>query len=394
MYPSFEPIPERRIDQSPATRRTPWIAIVTVALIAGFLGALLGARVAVMTLPAESEPATATETNLSASNEQLVSTAISVDINSAITDTVAEAAPAVVTVLNYRGTQRTIFGETVDNISSGSGVFISEDGYLVTNQHVVEGAMSLEVVFSTGEVREAELVGEDSYDDIAVLHVEGDVPAYVPWGNSDSIKSGETVIAIGSPLGAFQNTVTVGVVSATDRAIDVSETYELQGLIQTDAAINQGNSGGPLINLNGELVGINTLIIRGTTGSAVAEGLGFSIPSNTVRAVSEQLLQQGYVMRPYIGIRWGWISPEIAERYNLPVEYGVFVTEIVRDGPADEAGLKENDIIIAIDDHSLDEDNPFTNLLFDYAPGDEIRVTVYRSGETFDVSLTLGEMTQ
>jgi len=394
MYPSFEPIPERRNDQSTATPRTPWVAIITVALIAGFLGAVLGARVAVISLPAESETETSTETSLSAGTEQLLSTAISVDINSAITDTVAEAAPAVVTVLNYRGTQRSFFGETVDNMSSGSGVFISGDGYLVTNQHVVEGAISLEVIFSTGEVREAELVGEDSYDDIAILHVEGDIPAYIPWGNSDSIKSGETVIAIGSPLGAFQNTVTVGVVSATDRAIDVSETYELQGLIQTDAAINQGNSGGPLLNLNGELVGINTLIIRGTAGSAVAEGLGFSIPSNTVRAVSEQLVQQGYVLRPYIGIRWGWISPEIAERYNLPVEYGVFVTEIIQGGPADEAGLNENDILVAIDDQSLDEDNPFTNLLFNYAPGDEIQVTVYRSGETFDVSLILGEMTQ
>jgi len=394
MYPSFEPIPERRIQQQPATRRFPWLAILVTALVAGLLGALIGARVILLSLPPATEPVAVSEPTSMPTVTNVETTEISVDINSAVTDAVAGAAPAVVTVLNNRGSQETFYGGAVDNISSGSGVFISSDGYLITNQHVVEGAQSLEVIFSDGEIRAAELIGEDTYDDLAVLRVEGEIPAYIQWGNSDTIKPGETVIAIGSPLGAFQNTVTVGVVSATDRAINVSETYELEGLIQTDAAINQGNSGGPLINLNGELVGINTLIIRGSAGSAVAEGLGFSIPSNTVRAVSEQLIQQGYIARPYVGIRWGWISPEIAARYNLPVDYGVYVTDVVNGGPAAEAGLKENDIVIAIEDRALDQDNPFTNLLFDYAPGEEIELTIYREGETISLPLILGEISR
>ncbi|MBN2555301.1 MAG: trypsin-like peptidase domain-containing protein [Anaerolineales bacterium] len=366
--------------------------VILVAIIAGAIGAIGGAGVVLARSPKEAYQ----ENNVSPSALPIglitENRTISLDINSAVTDTVEAIAPAVVTVLNNLRGQSSSLGSSAGNITSGSGIFISPEGYLITNQHVVEGTQSLEVVFANGEQRPAELVGEDPYADLAVLHVDGDIPAYALLGNSDSVKPGETVIAIGSPLGAFQNTVTVGVISATDRAINVTDTYELQGMIQTDAAINQGNSGGPLINLDGEIIGINTLIIRGYSGSATAEGLGFAIPSNTVRAISSQLISSGRIIRPYLGIRWGWITPEIALRYNLPVEYGVFLTDVIAGGPADHAGLETNDIIIAINGTPLDEDNPFTNLLFEFEPGEEISLTILQDGKTITTNLMLGEL--
>lgn len=392
MYPSFDPCSERRISPPPATKRTPWLMVILVAIIAGAIGAIGGAGVVLARSPKEAYQ----ENNVSPSALPIglitENRTISLDINSAVTDTVEAIAPAVVTVLNNLRGQSSSLGSSAGNITSGSGIFISPEGYLITNQHVVEGTQSLEVVFANGEQRPAELVGEDPYADLAVLHVDGDIPAYALLGNSDSVKPGETVIAIGSPLGAFQNTVTVGVISATDRAINVTDTYELQGMIQTDAAINQGNSGGPLINLDGEIIGINTLIIRGYSGSATAEGLGFAIPSNTVRAISSQLISSGRIIRPYLGIRWGWITPEIALRYNLPVEYGVFLTDVIAGGPADHAGLETNDIIIAINGTPLDEDNPFTNLLFEFEPGEEISLTILQDGKTITTNLMLGEL--
>jgi len=164
------------------------------------------------------------------------------------------------------------------------------------------------------------------------------------------LNPGEMVIAIGSPLGDFKNTVTVGVVSATGRSIDTGQGYQIEGLIQTDAAINQGNSGGPLVNLASEVIGINTLIVRGSGIGAIAEGLGFAIPANTARAVAEQIMQKGYFSRPYMGIRWQSITPNIAAAYNLPVQWGVYVTEVTTGSPASKADLQPGDIITRIGD--------------------------------------------
>jgi 2-alkenal reductase len=263
---------------------------------------------------------------------------------------------------------------------------------VLTNNHVVEGTQKLEVVLADGKQIPATIVGTDLYADLAVLKVEGTVPAAAVLGNSDVLKPGESVIAIGSPLGDFKNSVTVGVVSATGRNINTGQGYSIEGLIQTDAAINQGNSGGPLVNLAGEVVGINTLIVRGSgTGSAVAEGLGFSIPTNTARAVGEQIIAQGYFSRPYLGIGWQPINPEIASAYNLPAQWGVYVTDIVADSPAGKAGILQGDIITKIGDVPLDEQHTFINALFTYKPGETIKLELVRSGETKQVQVTLAE---
>jgi 2-alkenal reductase len=200
------------------------------------------------------------------------------------------------------------------------------------------------------------------------------------------------VIAIGSPLGEFANTVTVGVVSATDRSIQTDPGFQLEGLLQTDAAINQGNSGGPLVNLAGQVVGINTLVVRGSgAASAVAEGLGFAISSNTARAVVEQLIDRGFVSHPYLGINWRTVTPSLAAAYNLPAENGVLVTQVDADGPAGQAGIRQGDILTGLDGQPIDADAPFINLLFLHQPGEAVTLSVVRGEDALQVSVTLAE---
>ncbi len=314
------------------------------------------------------------------------------DIETSITQAVERVSPAVVTVVGTIPGQVTFFGRTPDRQVSGSGVIISAEGYIVTNNHVVEDTEKVVVVLSNGEQLPAEVVSTDVFADLAVLKAEGEMPAVATFGNSDNLKPGETVIAIGSPLGEFRNTVTVGVVSATGRMLDTGKGYFMEDLIQTDAAINQGNSGGPLVNLNGEVVGINTLVVRGGFGSStVAEGLGFAIPSNTVRLISEQIIAQGYFARPYLGVRWQAINPAIARRYDLPTEWGAYVTEVMPGSPAARGGLQRGDIILGIGEQRIDEEHSFVNVLFDHQPGEQVTLHVLRGEGEIALDVTLGE---
>lgn len=312
---------------------------------------------------------------------------VEINVNTAIEDAVTQVGPAVVTVVN---TYQTMWGAAQ---SSGSGVFISKEGYLITNNHVVEGYQRLEVILPDGQTLPAELVGTDAYADIAVLKVEAkEVPAVATFGNSDTLNPGETVIAIGSPLGNFRNTVTVGVVSATGRSLQTDNNYLMEDLIQTDAAINHGNSGGPLVNLAGQIVGINTMVVRGNGfTSDQAEGLGFAIAANTAQAISEQLIAKGFVARPYLGISWNPVTPAVAQANDLPAEWGVYVASVGARSPADNGGLQVGDVITHIGQTPLDADHPFTNTLWQHAPGDTVTLTVARGNETLKVEVTLGE---
>ena len=219
------------------------------------------------------------------------------------------------------------------------------------------------------------------------------MPAVAVLGNSDVLKPGESVIAIGSPLGDFKNTVTVGVVSATGRSIDTGQGYQIEGLLQTDAAINPGNSGGPLVDLAGEVIGINTLIVRGTGNGAVAEGLGFAIPVNTAQAVATQIIQKGYFSHPYLGIGYQPIAPDVANAYNLPVQWGVYVTKVTANSPASQAGLQQGDIITQVDNVVMDETHSYLNTLYTYKPGDQVTLSVIRNGQKLQIQVTLGEAT-
>jgi len=314
------------------------------------------------------------------------------EIETTITQAVERVGPAVVTVLGTVPGQMTFFGRTPDGQSSGSGVIISAEGYIVTNNHVVENASDLSVILSDGTELPAELISTDIYADLAVVKADGLMPAVATIGNSDNLKSGETVIAIGSPLGEFRNTVTVGVISATGRSLDTGKGYAMEDLLQTDAAINQGNSGGPLVNLNGEVIGINTLIVRGGNGStAIAEGLGFAIPSNTMQSIAERIISQGYFARPYLGVNYQSINPSIAKRYNLPTEWGAYINEVTSGSPAASAGLQRGDIMVRVGDAVIDEDTSYINALFAYQPGDQVNIHVLREDQEITVSVTLGE---
>ena len=360
------------------------LGIVVAILCGGVVGGAAGYWVA------RSQPTPSLPTPVTTGQPEGQPTYLTLTQDSAMIEAIAKVKPAVVTVINTLPASQTFFGEVEEPQASGSGVIIDEKGYIVTNNHVVEEAQRLDVIYADGSKEEATLVGADKYSDLAVIKVDGAVPAMAELGDSSTLQPGEPVTAIGSPLGDFKGTVTVGVVSALDRRLDTGQGYMMENLIQTDAAINPGNSGGPLINALGQVIGINTAIVgRSTYAGTVAEGLGFAIPSNTVKAVAQQLIEKGYVERPYLGIEYATITPRLASAYDLPADQGVYVQRVASGSPAAAAGLREGDIITAINDQTIDEDNPLTNVLWRFHVGDEVRLTVLRQGEELSVDVTL-----
>jgi len=371
--------------------------VVAIALVSALAGSITGGvavyrvmqdKIASQSASVQPILASPASMNTSQTTTQVFDTS---KIETTITQAVQVVGPAVVTVVGTIPGQVTFFGRTSDSTVSGSGFFITEDSYILTNNHVIEGASDLKIILSDGAEKTVSVIGTDQYADLAVLKADMAAPQVAVLGNSDMLAPGETVIAIGSPLGDFKNTVTVGVISATGRSIDTGEGYQIEDLIQTDAAINQGNSGGPLVNLLGEVIGINSLVVRSSGTGTVAEGLGFAIPVNTARAIAEQIIQKGYVSRPYLGIRWQAITPNIAARYNLPVQWGTYVSDVVSNSPASKAGLKSGDIITQIGDVTLDESHTYINTLFLYQAGDQVDLVVMRSGKEVQLQVTLGE---
>ena len=308
---------------------------------------------------------------------------------------VEQLSPAVVTVVNHMRPQGGMTGESL-----GSGVIIDSSGRIITNNHVIEGAAQngLEVIFSDGETAPATLLGTDALSDIAVLKVDHAVHAVAQLGDSSKLKVGETVIAIGSALGDFENTVTVGVVSGLNRTLQRDDGTNMENMIQTDAAINHGNSGGPLLNLSGQVVGINAAVVRGTTGSSgdVAEGLGFAIPVNTVKTVSDELITNGKVVRPFLGVSSIPVSKAISTYYDLRdengnlLDTGVLVESVVPGSAAEKSGIQSLDVILQVESYPVDTDHPLSNVLTSFKPGDTITIKLMRNGSRREVRVTLG----
>jgi serine protease Do len=366
------------------------LLVVAVAGISGLSGAALGGGIVYRALQAQP---TAVQQVIPATSSNPVQhlNLDMTEVETTITQAVKTVGPAVVTVVGTIPGEQTFFGRSPDQEVSGSGFFISDQGYVITNNHVIEGIRTVSIILSNGTEQKATVVGADKYNDIAVLKADGTVPAVAVLGNSDVLQPGESVIAIGSPLGDFKNSVTVGVVSATGRSIDTGEGYQIEGLIQTDAAINQGNSGGPLLNLAGQVIGVNTLIVRGSGSGAVAEGLGFAIPIDTARAVASQIIEKGYFAHPFLGITYQPITPAIARTYNLPAQWGVYVSRVASGSPASSAGLQRGDIITKVGGVTLDDTHSYLNTLYTYKPGDQVTLTLIRDGNTLEVQVTLGE---
>jgi 2-alkenal reductase len=368
--------------------------LLVITLLCGALGGAVAGGLIVQRALQTSAPAAAATTGPISFNASAVATGrLADDSNSAVVAAVKRVGPAVVTVVNTMPRQRVFgfFGDTVRQPKgSGSGVIISPQGYVITNNHVVDGYETLEVIFADGSTAPAVMIGVDAVTDLAVIKVSVSVPAVAELGDSDQLQIGEAVIAIGSPLGDFKNTVTYGVISALGRSLDTDEGATYEKMIQTDAAINQGNSGGPLVNLAGQVVGINTVIVRGnSTTSAVAEGLGFSIPARTVSEIAEQLIAQGYVERPYLGVRGQIITPDIARFNNLPMQWGVYVDAIVPGATADRAGIRTGDIITRIGAEDIRDQAGFVNLLNHHKVGEALAIGVWREGQTLTLNTVL-----
>ena len=267
--------------------------------------------------------------------------------------------------------------------SFGSGFILDEAGHVVTNNHVVAGATGFEVELYDGTVVPATLVGADAFSDIAVLRLDlsngATVPGTLPLGDSEAVRVGDQVIAIGTPLGEYTNTVSTGIVGAKDRALDTSAGYQIEDLIQHDAPVYEGNSGGPLLNMNGEVVGINTAKAASTMISSVDPDIAFAISINSVKDLIQELIATGEVARPYLGIE------------GRPLIEGHGVLAVAADSPADEAGLERGDVITEVDGQPVDADNPLANLLYEHDPGDQISLTIDRNGAETELTVTLDE---
>ena len=273
--------------------------------------------------------------------------------------------------------------------STGTGVILSQEGYIITNCHVVENAQRIEVLLSDGRTLQASLVGMDVVSDLAVLHVTAENLVAAELGDSTALRVGDTVVAIGDPLGIeLRGTMTDGIVSAINRDVDVGG--RTMNLIQTNAALNSGNSGGPLINCYGQVIGINTMKIGNSMSSSNVEGIGFAIPSTTVRDIVNQLIEKGYVSgRPHLGISGEGISDFYQFYYRLP--RGLYITKVEDGSSAAEAGLEPGDILVSIDETNITTNHVLETALYAYAPGDTIQAVVYRAGKQYTVTLTVGE---
>ena len=269
----------------------------------------------------------------------------------------------------------------------GSGAFIREDGYIVTNNHVVEQADELEVVLYDGRTLEAEVVGTDPFSDIAVLKVDGDGFPHLGFGDAGALRVGQWVLAFGNPLDPeLSNTVTAGIVSALGRR----QGPGIANYIQTDAAVNPGNSGGPLVNLDGEIVGINSAIATRTGGY---QGISFAIPVDIVRNTVDQLVESGTVERGYLGIGLGPVSPSLARALDVPLgaaQVGTINEDAQGRKPAGEAGLREGDVIVSVDGHDLSDYRELISIISNKRPGAEVVVTYNRNGDTHTATITLG----
>ena len=289
-------------------------------------------------------------------------------------------------------TTTNVWGFQSTSAAAGSGFILTEDGYILTNEHVINGANTITVAMYDGTSYPATLVGYDASNDIAVLKIDAKGLTPVTLGDSDSLQVGDEVVAIGNPLGELTFSLTKGNVSALNRPVTLSSKVTMH-LIQTDAAINSGNSGGALFNMYGEVVGITNAKYSssGYSGQASIDNIGFAIPINSVREIVSSIIEKGYISRPYIGVSVADVSEE-SQSYGMPK--GAALREVEKDGPAAAAGLQANDIITAIDGKEISGYEELAERIAASEPGDKLELTVYRKGETLTITVTIGEKKQ
>ena len=313
-----------------------------------------------------------------------------------IANIVSKVTPAVVSIISEIRTTG-YFGYSGVSKASGTGMIVTPDGYIVTNKHVIDGARSVQVVTDSGDTyNDVEIVGTDPLNDVAYLKIKNvsNLPT-IPLGDSKTIAVGQPVLAIGNALGAYQNSVTQGIIGGTGRSVEASDSNGqnveyLTDMLQTDVAINPGNSGGPLVNAAGEVIGINTAV------STDAQGLGFAIPISAVKGMLNSIIENGRAERAYLGLSYLTITPEVAKEFTLPVSQGAYIhsensrqSAIVSGGPADKAGLKDGDVITKIGNIEVGRAGSISTLVGEYKVGDTIQITIVRNKTEMLVNVTL-----
>lgn len=401
--------------------RTGYSGIFTMVMLLGFIAGSFGGMVSgvvATTVFLKTRPATTVETAQNAPSSTTQTAQLVVE-DSDTTQVVSKAESSVVSIViskavatqpSSRGLYYDPFNNTITpgdsvpqtpnsdeqtvEICSGTGFVISEDGMILTNKHVIcDESASYSVIFSDGTKQDARVLDVDPLTDLAILKIEATGLVPLELGDSSLLAQGETVLAIGNALGEYQNTVTKGIVSGLNR--DLGGNYT--GLIQTDAAINEGNSGGPLINLAGQVIGINTAIRR----DGQAEGLGFAIPINDAKADIESVKTQGRIIRAALGVRYQPITPELAALNDLPYEYGAYISGngndtvgVIPGSSAEKAGLKEGDIVLEVNGIKVDETHPLASMIKGFGVGDEVALKIYQDGVEKDVVAILAELPQ
>jgi len=380
----------REVELNP--RRKVGIAAILALIIVMLLGGAIGGAGAVYLL--EKNGKEITLPSLTTSTKQK----IVIEESSAFIDVAKKVKPSVVSITTTQNVQD-LFGSVYEQKGGGTGFIITSDGLIVTNKHVADAGTSFTVFTSDGQSYPAEVKAKDPSNDLAILKINAKGLPVATLGDSSKLQVGQWVIAIGNALGEYQNTVTAGVVSAQNRSLTAQgsdgSSERLEGLIQTDTAINSGNSGGPLVNLAGEVVGINTAV----ADKSVSEGIGFAIPINTVQSAIDSVKSTGKIIRPYLGVNFLTVTKDIAKSASLPIDHGALVYKgtqlgavaVVPGSPADKAGIAENDIITAINNDQLTEDFSLRTAIAQYKPNDEIEIVYQHKGEEKKVKVKLDE---
>ena len=406
--PLPEPEPERTppsstppADKPPRTKSAarPFVWLAAAAVLGG--GVALGGAAAVGALDTDGSTTVVEQTSAAPSTVPAVA-----GKGLTVNEIYKRMGPGVVQITSTIGASTSTDGQFQESSQAlGSGFVLDKEGHIVTNYHVIDGATSIEVRFSNDDTLKATLVGSDPSTDVALLKVEANADALTPLSLADStrVEVGDPVVAIGNPFG-LERTVTTGIVSALQRAVKAPNGYSIDHVIQTDAAINHGNSGGPLLNTLGAVIGINSQIETGGSGDGNV-GIGFAVPSNTVKSVIDQLLASGKVDHAYLGVSAIAITPDIAKSFNLPVSEGLVIQTVGDGSGAAGAGLKVGteqaviagesfrmggDVIVSADGKSVGTIDELRDVVASHKPGDKIELEIYRGGEKKTVTVTLG----
>ena len=380
--------------QPPKKKKHTGLRLCALALVFALLGSALGAggviwyenRQPGSTVSGKNETAM-----LQGVRENSVLDTVSVDTGKLMTAAEVYAANVNSTVGITTSITTNYWGFQTTSAASGSGFILTQDGYILTNYHVVESPNSITVALYDGTTYDAELVGYDESNDVAVLKVEAEGLSPVVLGDSDNLNVGDSVVAIGNPLGELTFSLTAGLVSAKDREVTLSSAVTMD-LIQTDCAINSGNSGGALFNLYGEVIGItNAKYSSSSSSSASIDNIGFAIPINHVLPIVKSIIENGYISKPYIGVSVSDVNKQ-SQLYGIPA--GAAVQSVAEGSPAAEAGLQAGDVITRVNDTEITGSSDLVSLVGSAAVGDGLTLTVYRQGTTVELSLTVGEQIQ